>query len=130
MVDDVDITTLAQVTESNATFTPPLALQGGDHTVSLSVGSDATTWKFTVQAPAAPAAPQTHAAPAEALQGPALAPGTDAEAPPAAAAAGGTHADASHRRQRAPFSDERGQQLAEQAEPRTARGPHSTDKSA
>ncbi len=89
MLDDVDITTLAQVTESNATFTPPLALQGGEHTVSLSVGSDATTWKFTLQAPAAPAAPQTPA-PAEALQGPELAPGTDAEAPPAAAAAGGT----------------------------------------
>ena len=29
MVDDVDITTLAQVTESKVTFTPPMALQGG-----------------------------------------------------------------------------------------------------
>lgn len=89
MLDDVDITTLALITESKVTFMPPLALQGGEHTVNLSVGSDATTWKFTVQAPAAPAAPQTPA-PAQTPQGPALAPGTDAEAPPAAMPAGGT----------------------------------------
>jgi hypothetical protein len=80
MVDDVDITTLAQVTEQKVTFTPPLALAGGDHTVNLSVGSDATTWKFTVNAPvvatSTPTAQQTPAAPA-------LQPGTDAEAPPA-----------------------------------------------
>ncbi len=76
MVDDVDITTLAQVSESKATFTPPLALAGGDHTVNLSIGSDATSWKFTVLAPAAPTAPP-------ASSGPVLVPGTDAEAAPA-----------------------------------------------
>jgi hypothetical protein len=80
MVDDVDITTLAQVTEQKVTFTPPLALTGGDHTVNLSVGNDATTWKFTVNAPqvaaSTPAAQQSPAAPA-------LQAGTDAEAPPA-----------------------------------------------
>ncbi len=83
MVDDVDITTLAQVSESKVTFTPPLALSGGDHTVNLSVGSDATSWKFTVLAPAAPAVPAASQAPSA----PALVPGTDAEATPAAAPA-------------------------------------------
>jgi hypothetical protein len=78
MVDDVDITTLAQVSESKVTFTPPLALLGGEHTVNLSVGSDATTWKFTVVAPAAPASSLSPS-------GPAVEPGTDAEAPPATA---------------------------------------------
>jgi hypothetical protein len=78
MVDDVDITTLAQISESKATFTPPLALSGGEHTVNLSLSSDATTWKFTVVAPAAPASSQ-------APSGPTLVPGTDAEAPPATA---------------------------------------------
>jgi hypothetical protein len=87
MVDDVDITTLAQVSESKVTFTPPLALQGGDHTVNLSVGSDATTWKFTVLAPVAPVAPAVPAA-SQTSSAPALVPGTDAEAPPAGETAG------------------------------------------
>ena len=89
MVDDVDITTLAQVTESKVSFTPPMALQGGEHTVNLTVGSDATSWKFTVQAPVATVAPFAPAATATPA-GPALIPGTDAEAPPAATAASGT----------------------------------------
>jgi hypothetical protein len=81
MLDDVDITTLAQITEAKVAFTPPLALAGGEHNVNLTVGSDATTWKFTVLAPVAPA-PLAASAPA------ALVPGTDAEAPPAATAGG------------------------------------------
>jgi hypothetical protein len=85
MVDDVDITTLAQVSESKVSFTPPLALQGGEHTVNLSVGSDATTWKFTVVAPVTPVVP----AASPDSSGPALVPGTDAEAPPAPMAASG-----------------------------------------
>jgi hypothetical protein len=70
MVDDIDVTTLAQVTQDKVSFTPPLALTGGDHNVNLTVGSEATTWKFTAGAPA----PSTTPAP--------LQPGTDAEAPP------------------------------------------------
>ena len=50
MVDDVDITSLAQVTEVKVAFTPPLALTGGDHNVNLTVGNEAATWKFTVVA--------------------------------------------------------------------------------
>ena len=93
MVDDVDITTLAQVTESKVTFTPPMALQGGDHTVSLTVGSDATSWKFTVQAAAVPSAASSSTAASSPTAsatstGPALTPGTDAEAPPATTPAG------------------------------------------
>ncbi len=73
MVDDVDITSLAQVTELKIAFTPPLALAGGDHNVNLTVGSEALAWKFTESAPAAaPAAPTA----------PSLQPGTDAEAAP------------------------------------------------
>ena len=87
MVDDVDITTLAQVTESRVTFSPPMALQGGEHTVNLSVGSDTTTWKFTVQAPAAATVTKTPAT-EQTPQGPTLVPGTDAEASPAANAGG------------------------------------------
>jgi hypothetical protein len=79
MVDDIDITTLAQITEARVAFTPPLALAGGEHSVNLTVGSDATTWKFTVLAPVAPS---PFATPVPTT----LEPGTDAEAPPAATA--------------------------------------------
>jgi hypothetical protein len=75
MVDDVDITSMAQVTEAKVTFTPPLPLAGGDHNVNLTVGNEATTWKFSVAGSAVPAAPSTPEAAA-------LQPGTDAEAPP------------------------------------------------
>ena len=85
MVDDVDITTLAQVSETKVSFTPPLALSGGEHTVNLTVGNDATTWKFRVQAPATPAPAASQSPP-----GPALVPGTDAEAPPQPGVAAGT----------------------------------------
>ncbi len=83
MIDDVDITSLAQVTEVKVAFTPPLALTGGDHNVNLTVGNEAATWKFTVVAPAAAVAPPS-SAPAAAA---ALQPGTDAELPPVAGAA-------------------------------------------
>ena len=74
MVDDVDITTLAQVTEVKVAFTPPLALGGGDHSVNLTVGNEATTWKFTVVAPLV--------VPSSVPTGVATQPGTDAELPP------------------------------------------------
>jgi hypothetical protein len=80
MIDDVDITTLAQVSEVKVAFTPPLALAGGDHNVNLTVGSEAATWKFTVVAPVVAAGPSAPAAPT-------MQPGTDAEKP--AVAAGG-----------------------------------------
>ncbi len=79
MVDGVDITSLAQITQDKLTFTPPLALTGGEHDVNLTVGNDATTWKFSVTA----ALPQTAAA---AVEAPASAAGTDAEAPSTSAA--------------------------------------------
>ena len=78
MVDDIDVTTLAQVTQDKVPFTPPMALAGGDHNVNLTVGSEATTWKFTVVASAS--------TPAPAITPASLQPGTDAEAPPTAAA--------------------------------------------
>ncbi len=77
MLDDVDVTTLAQVSDIKVAFTPPLALAGGDHNVNLTVGSEGATWKFTVVAPSppAPAVPSVPAAGA-------FQPGTDAELPP------------------------------------------------
>jgi hypothetical protein len=72
MIDDVDVTSLAQVSGSKVSFTPPIAMTGGEHSINLSVGSDATSWRFTVLAPApVVSTPST----------PALQPGTDAEAP-------------------------------------------------
>lgn len=72
MVDEVDVTTLAQVSGSKVSFTPPMAMIGGEHAINLSVGGDATSWRFTVLAPAPViSTPST----------PALQPGTDAEAP-------------------------------------------------
>ncbi len=73
MVDDIDVTTLAQVTQDKVSFTPPMPLAGGDHNVNLTVGTEATSWKFSVVAPTA--APQSSSTPAT------LQPGTDAEAP-------------------------------------------------
>jgi hypothetical protein len=76
MIDVVDVTSLAQVSEVKIAFTPPLALAGGDHIVNLGLGSEVVTWKFTEAA----AEPVTASNPAQ----PAFQPGTDAEAPPAA----------------------------------------------
>jgi len=81
MIDDVDVTTLAQVSEVKVAFTPPLALSGGDHNVNLTVGSEAATWKFTVLAPVAAATPAAPSAPTP-TGAAAVQPGTDAEIPP------------------------------------------------
>lgn len=72
-MDDVDITSLSQLSQTQVAYTPQLPLANGEHNVSLTVGSEASGWKFTVAAPAA-ALPTT---PASAWQ-----PGTDAEAAP------------------------------------------------
>jgi len=78
MIDDVDITTLAQVSDVKVSFTPPLALSGGDHNINLTVGSEAATWKFTVLAPTAPVPATAPSVPAAGT----LQAGTDAEVPP------------------------------------------------
>jgi len=79
MVDDIDITSLAQVSDVKVAFTPPLALAGGDHNVNLTVGNEAASWKFTEAAGPAPVAAPPPAAPVVPVQ-----PGNDAEVPPAA----------------------------------------------
>ncbi len=73
-MDDLDITSLAQVSQTQVAYTPQLPLANGEHDVSLTVGFEASGWKFTIAAPAATAP----AAAATAMQ-----PGTDAEAMPA-----------------------------------------------
>ncbi len=76
-MDGVDITSFCQLGQTQVSYTPQLPLGNGEHDVSLSVGSEASGWKFTIAAPAA-SAPST---PASALQ-----PGTDAEAAPSPSA--------------------------------------------
>ena len=80
MVDDIDITSMAQVSDVKVAFTPPLALAGGDHNVNLAVSDEAASWKFTEAATAAPPPAVAPATPAAAVQS-----GTDAEVPPAVA---------------------------------------------
>ena len=50
-MDDIDITSLAQVTETQVAYTPQLPLANGEHDVSLTVGNEASGWKFTITAP-------------------------------------------------------------------------------
>ena len=72
-MDDIDITSLAQVTQTQVAYTPQLPLANGEHNVSLTVGNEASGWKFTESAPtAAPATPSSTP----------FQPGTDAEAAP------------------------------------------------
>lgn len=80
MVDGIDITSMAQVSDVKVAFTPPLALAGGDHQVNLTVGNEAASWKFT-EAATAPIATAVPVTPVPAVQS-----GNDAEVPPALAA--------------------------------------------
>ena len=78
-VDDIDITSMAQVTDVKVAFTPPLALAGGDHNVNLTVGSEAASWKFTE----ATTTPNAAAATAPGTPATAGQSGNDAEVSPA-----------------------------------------------
>ena len=82
MVDETDVTSLAQVADNQISYTPALALANGAHSVKLTIGNDAASWKFTAQgsqvSPAGAGKGQTGGSQAE----------TDAEASPAAAASG------------------------------------------
>jgi hypothetical protein len=80
MVDDTDVTSLAQVADTQISYTPALALANGAHSVNLTIENEAASWKFTVEGQKAPPIPA-----AESQQG-GLQSGTDAEAPPTAAA--------------------------------------------
>ncbi|MDP9050500.1 MAG: hypothetical protein M3O31_07215, partial [Acidobacteriota bacterium] len=57
MVDGVDITSIARVGDTKVVYTPPLALPAGDHTVNLTVGNEATSWRFTITGAAVTTAP-------------------------------------------------------------------------
>lgn len=85
MVDDTDVTSLAQVADTKISYTPALALASGSHSVNLTIANEAASWTFTVQV-AAP--PSSQGAASGGFQS-----GTDAEAPPASgsssAASGG-----------------------------------------
>jgi hypothetical protein len=79
MLDDLDVTSMARVSETQITYTPALPLQSGSHRVNLIVGTEGMSWKFSVNAPAG-ATP----APGAETQAAAMK-GTDAEVPPAPA---------------------------------------------
>jgi hypothetical protein len=92
-VDSVDVTALAQISLSKLAFAPPMALAGGDHIITLTLGADSASWKFTVVATGSASATQQAA--------PASQPKTDAEPAPAQTASampkgttGSAHKDA------------------------------------
>lgn len=80
-MDDVDITSLAQVSPTQVAYTPQLPLANGEHDVNLTVGNEASGWKFTIAAPAAAAPTTPSPTPFQ--------PGTDAEAAPLPSSASG-----------------------------------------
>ncbi len=71
-MDDIDITSLSQVSQTQVAYTPQLPLANGEHNVSLAVGNETSGWKFTIAAPGPAPAPSTTP----------FQPGTDAEASP------------------------------------------------
>src|SRR5262249_13578259 len=80
MVDDIDVTPMAQATDNKIAYTPAMPLTSGNHNINLVVGTEAVSWKFAIAG--VPAASQPAAAAGGATQ-----PGTDAEVPPAVPAA-------------------------------------------
>lgn len=49
MLDDTDVTSLAQVADTSISYTPALPLPSGRHSVNLTVSNAAVSWNFTVQ---------------------------------------------------------------------------------
>jgi hypothetical protein len=78
MLDDLDVTSMAHMSETQITYTPALPLQSGSHGVNLIVGTEGVSWKFSVSVPAAAPTVVTQAQGSETK-------GTDAETPPAPA---------------------------------------------
>jgi hypothetical protein len=49
-VDGTDVTSLCDVAETKITYTPAVPLTDGAHTVLVTLGSDSSSWKFTIKA--------------------------------------------------------------------------------
>ena len=49
-VDGTDVTSLCDVADTKVTYTPPVTLADGSHAVLVTLGSDSSSWKFTVKA--------------------------------------------------------------------------------
>lgn len=79
MVDDTDVTSMAQVSEATVSYTPAIPLSDGEHKVNVTLGPDTASWKFTVKAGAQVAAENMGTS----TGGTPVQSGTDAEAPPA-----------------------------------------------
>ena len=67
-MDGTDVTSLVEAADTAITYTPPVPFTDGEHQISLTLGPDSSSWKFSVKAAAEP--------PKEAKEGK-----TDAEAP-------------------------------------------------
>ncbi len=51
-VDGTDVTSLCDVADTKITYTPAVPISDGVHAVTLTIGSDASSWKFTMKAAA------------------------------------------------------------------------------
>jgi hypothetical protein len=49
-LDGTDVTSLCDVAETKVTYTPPVPIPDGSHTVLVTLGSDTADWKFTIKA--------------------------------------------------------------------------------
>ena len=49
-VEGTDVTSLCDVADTKVTYTPPVALADGSHTILVTLGSESSSWKFTVKA--------------------------------------------------------------------------------
>ncbi len=49
-VDGNDVTSLCDVADTKITYNPPVPLADGSHTVLITLGSESSSWKFTVKA--------------------------------------------------------------------------------
>ena len=76
MVDDTDVTSLLQISDTQVSYAPALDLPSGAHSVNLTIGNTAASWKFTVQGPVVQPVEGVGATTGG------FQPGTDAEAPP------------------------------------------------
>jgi hypothetical protein len=87
-VDDLDVTSMCEVTETKITYTSALPMSSGDHAVNLVVGTEAVSWKFSLSVGAAATATATAPTPSSTSGTPATQSGTDAEVPPSTPATG------------------------------------------
>ena len=53
-VDGTDVTSLCDVADAKITYTPAVPITDGVHAIAITIGSDSSSWKFTMKAVAEP----------------------------------------------------------------------------